>query len=538
MRRFVEHDHPRWPRGTGDKSGEFRDKTPDWASRVSEALPAGRYGSVATGITKECPFCGRQVKVVGSGRLSTHNKSKGVRCPGSGITVGEIPLADRTPGRTPLARIPAQRRPPSSGARKKAGRYGPPLPPEVTYGPPLTRVDAPAARSRMKAWQDQATGETGASHAARIAATRQNIQSWQASLKSARHDAKWQMAREEAGVGPGEYWRTQGVYPNRIPDEEADAADPQGRIQAALRGLHSQEETLAALEAFKHPRPFDPTNPLDYYGEQLHIESNDWHTYEVLDELEQRVPSAFHRVAAEYLSDQLRYNRSAGMYVSSGKILDLDDLRQKIKTPPRGWGSDATMATWGSVDGVVSGGAVLAVSYSSNTSHHKTSRARSLAVTGNMADRVGGSAGLHEFGHVLDAALGYKKNTYRPGSRPASKAASGQRRWRLIHGKVKRESRSLSPYFRQKDDAGPEEFWADAFFSWAAVPPTVTDVAGSGQTFTPAGRGRPITRQDEFISVQYGVSAETAMEISDYFTTLHKQVESGARRPTIELVGM
>lgn len=535
MRRFNEHEHPRWPKGTGDKAGEFRDKTPDWAVRVSEALPAGRYGSVATGITKECPFCGRQVKVVGSGRLSTHNKSKGVRCPGSGITAGHIPLTDRIPGQRRPPSGDTRRRPPSSGARKTAGRYGPPPPPDVNYGPPLGYLHHREARERMDRWRGQATGETSAARAAKIAATRQNIKSWQESLKSARQDAKWAMAREEAGVGPGEYWRTEGVYPNRIPDEEADAADPQGRIQAALRGLHGQEAALAELQATDHPRPFDPTNPLDYYGGQLHIENDDWHTYEVLDELEQRVPAVFHRVVAEYLSDQLRYDRSAGIYISSGKILDLDDLRRKITKPPRGW-SDATMATWDSVDGVVQNKAVLAVSYSSNTSSHKNSRARSLSVTGNMADRVGGSAGLHEFGHMLDAALGYKKNTYRPGSRPASMVASEQRRWRLIHGKVKRESRSLSPYFRQKGDAGPEEFWADAFFSWAAVPPTVTDVAGSGQTFTPAGRGRPVTRQDEFISVQYGLSMETAMEISDYFTTLHKQVESGTRLPTIELV--
>jgi len=540
-RRFVEHDHPRWPAEAPDsKGGEFRDKTPDiggggdWADRLSGRIgvqPAGRHGSVATGLRQTCPVCYRQVKVVGSGKLSTHNGHDGKRCPGSGMPATVKPPADIQ--RAPTRRTPGAKPPPAKKATRRAagGTLRPPPPPKVTPG----AWDAPvtgAAETRMANWRSrtmhrQADGSmyhpnTAATRAAEIQRLHHDIQAEEKYRQGRRNTAMWAAARTALGLRHWEF------LPPGAEKGYEDAGDSDPHVQVAeakLRALRNQLDY--AESAIKSDRPFDPTNPLAYYGSMLHIESNDWFAYGVLDQLEQRVPPAFHKAVAEWLAYQSRHNNSAGIWVgSTHSIRDLDNLKRQITKPPRGWGKKATMATWDDVDGVVSGSAVYAVVHTENSESHLRSRRGYRRVAGQPDELAVGDAGLHEFGHVLDAAMGFfnTNRAYRWDD------ASAQRKWRLIHGKVKRDSRTLSPYYRQKGDAGPEEFWADAFFTWASADPELDPIDRDVEY----PRRRTITKQDRLLAETYGTSLALAQEISDYFNGLHRDLVSGRRLPRIE----
>ena len=539
-RRFVESDHPRWPAETPDsKGGEFRDKTPDigggdWADRLSgrigvrEPQPAGRHGSVSTGLAEKCPVCGRQVKVVGAGKLSTHNNpDTGQRCTGSGRLALYRPPKDiqRAPTRTKL--------PPTKKTTRRAAASGlrPPPPPQVTPGRWDEQVTG-AAETRMANWRSrtmhrQADGSmyhpnTAATRIAQIQQLHDDIQTEQRNLEGRRNRAMYDAARTALGL---RHW--EALPPGAEKSYEA-AADRHPQVvasEAALRALQAQLDSAESM--LLHDRPFDPTNPLAYYGSMLHIESNDWFAYGVLDQLEQRVPPAFHRAVAEWLAFQGRHNNSAGIWVGSAQsIRDLDNLKRQITKPPRGWGKKATMATWDQVDGVVAGSAVYAVVHTDNSEAHLRSRRRYREMSNQPQELAVGDAGLHEFGHVLDAAMGFfnTNRAYRWDD------ASAQRKWRLIHGKVKRESRTLSPYYRQSGDAGPEEFWADAFFTWASADPDVDPI--DKDVVYP--RRRTVTQQDRLLAETYGTSLILAQEISDYFNTLHKDLVSGRRLPRIE----
>lgn len=514
-RRFVERDHPRWPRGSGDQSGEFRDKTPDvsdWADRLSsrigggDAAPAGRHGSVSTGITERCPICGRTVKVVGAGKLSTHNNPHtGARCTGSGVEALTKPPPDVQ--KAPGSRSPATVKPPTARKRKQTpGR--PPPPPDVKIGAPLdTLPEGGQAAERMDLWQFNTGRRTDARRQAEIHATRENVERWERDLQVHRNQARHLEARRQLGLNN---WQVIPIG-TRMEDYDADV-ESHAQVQYYRRGLEGQQEKLQQLLVQTPDAEFDPTDPLAYYGDQLRIESDDWHTYEVLDALEQQIPPVFHKAVAEYLADRTRYTPEAGIYVGSTQsILDLDDLKRKIHNPPRGWGKNATMATWEQVDGVVQASAIYAVVHTENADSHRRSRTSALRRAGlEDAIRPTGDASLHEFGHLLDAALGYRENPYR-----AVSDASEQRRWRLIHGEVKRTARWLSPYYRQKGNAGPQEFWADAFYTWAAVPPA---------------------HRTDYMSEQYGLQLVTARRVVDYFDRLEKEITTGKRLPSIELL--
>jgi len=544
-RRFVESDHPRWPAEAPDsKGGEFRDKTPDiggggdWADRLSgrigvrEPQPAGRHGSVSTGLTEKCPICGRQVKVVGAGKLSTHNNpDTGRRCTGSGRLALNRPPKDIQ--HAPTRRTPGAKPPPAKKTTRRAvGTLRPPPPPRVTPGAWDAQVTG-EAETRMANWRSrtmhrQADGSmyhpnTAATRAAEIQRLHDDIQQAERDLQGRRNTAVYNVARIDLGL---KHWE---VVPYGKEKDYADAADTDPHVLAAeakLRALRNQLDY--AEQAIESDRQFDPTNPLAYYGSMLHIESNDWFAYGVLDQLEQRVPPAFHRVVAEFLAYQTqRGNGSAGIWIGSTQgIRDLDNLKRQITKPPRGWGKKATMATWDQVDGVVSGSAVYAVVHTDNSESHLRSRRRSHQMAGIPQDLAVGDAGLHEFGHVLDAAMGFfnTNRAYRWDD------ASAQRKWRLIHGRIKRGSRRLSPYYRQKGDAGPEEFWADTFFTWASADPTPTT-----DPFYAGGRaGRAVTTRDLLMLETYGGQIEDVMSISDYFDGLHKDLVSGRRLPRIE----
>jgi hypothetical protein len=363
---------------------------------------------------------------------------------------------------------------------------------------------------------------TAATRAAEIQRLHHDIQQAEHDLQGRRNTAVYNAARIDLGL---KHWE---IIPYGKEKDYADAADADPQVLAAEARLQSLRNQLDYAElAIKHDRPFDPTNPLAYYGSMLHIESNDWFAYGVLDQLEQRVPPAFHKAVAEWLAFQSRHNNSAGIWVgSTHSIRDLDNLRRQITKPPRGWGKEATMATWDDVDGVVSGSAVYAVVHTDNSESHLRSRRRSHQMAGIPQDLAVGDAGLHEFGHVLDAAMGFfnTSRAYRWDD------ASAQRKWRLIHGRIKRGSRRLSPYYRQKGDAGPEEFWADTFFTWASADPIPTT-----DPFYAGGRaGRAVTTRDLLMLETYGGQIEDVMSISDYFDGLHRDLVGGRRLPRIE----
>lgn len=524
-RRWVERDHPRWPRGSGDQSGEFRDKAPDvgaWAHRLADSLDgpdaAGRHGSVATGLTQPCPVCGKTVKVVGAGKLSTHNyPGTSRRCTGSGQPATVKPPKDiqRAPtSRVPSARIPAKKTP-----KNLPGR--PPPPPQVAYGPPLQPVDPGRPRDRMAEWQQIRFAASDADRQAKIHAARKDIRDWERRYETSRMQVARQLAQEARGVPT---W--QHVY---IPADEAEQflMDAESHQDVALnrRRLAARELDLERLlgNTPLAGEEFNPQKPLHYYGDLLHIEDDSWHVYEALDELEQQVPPIFHKVVAEFMRDQQRSVPSSGLYIGSTQsVRDLDDLRRKITHPPKGdWAKGATMATWDEVDGVVSHDSILAVVHTPNAESHRRSRRTALDRAQLGGTRSTGSAMLHEFGHVLDHALGFYENRYRT----TTSDASEQRRFRLLYAEAKRRA-WLSPHFTQKGDAGAREFWADTFYTWAAVPDPVSASAH--------GAGRPTTR-DLYMAEHYRMPVPLAMKIVDYFDRLEKEVTTGKRLPAIEL---
>jgi len=244
-RRFVESDHPRWPAETPDsKGGEFRDKTPgigggDWADRLSgrigvrEPQPAGRHGSVSTGLAEKCPVCGRQVKVVGAGKLSTHNNpDTGQRCTGSGRLALYRPPKDiqRAPTRTKL--------PPTKKTTRRAAASGlrPPPPPQVTPGRWDEQVTG-AAETRMANWRSrtmhrQADGSmyhpnTAATRIAQIQQLHDDIQTEQRNLEGRRNRAMYDAARTALGL---RHWEALPPGAEKSYEAAADRQIGQGAV--------------------------------------------------------------------------------------------------------------------------------------------------------------------------------------------------------------------------------------------------------------------------------------------------------------------
>jgi hypothetical protein len=259
---------------------------------------------------------------------------------------------------------------------------------------------------------------------------------------------------------------------------------------------------------------FDPARPLAVYGDMLHAD-NSWLSYVALDSLEQRVPPAYHQAMAQYLADN-----GGGIWLGVAKLPDQDNLGNLRGEKPRGWHKGAT---WDDVDGVVSDGKKMAVSYTSNTrsSNLKSQRVRGLL---DLPDELyDPSATMHEFGHLADHALGQK------GKFSFQEPASSQRLWRLVHGRVKKYGGSgLNPYFRQGGDAGPEELWADAFGTYHRYDPDPLDdfdVKFAG--------GYGYTKRTKAIAHTYDVTWDVAHEIETYFERHLKDVETGRRRPAM-----
>lgn len=474
MRRFVEHDHPRWPRGTGDKAGEFRDKTPDWADRVSTSLPIAGGGSVPTGLESRCPVCGRNLKVVGNGKLSTHNRPRnqgGGRCAGSGQPV--------TPDQTHqeyTTRIPRQRSP-----RRTPDSTRPPASPPHPDGKPQDPVRPidQGAHQRMAVWRDQA-------HAVNARWARHQAELYKLEAQAKKQQEKADQLQIHLDRGYQFY-------------TQHDRA----RAEEHLSTTRSQIELRRRMQA-ENPE-FDPSNPLAYYGDMLHIEDDSIHTYVALDALEQHYPPILHRIAAEYLGG----TNDGGIWIGAKPLPELDDMRRRLagSKPGGDWKGDTR--GWAAPDGVVSSGRHVAVGYSANTESHRVTRRQQYG-----RPDVDASAASHEFGHLLDRAIGYAEHgRYR-------KEASEQRLFRLIYGRVKRDAGNrLQPHFRQRGDAGPSEVWAEGLEIWGN--------GGTQQTSAP-GYGH-LTRR-EFAAIQkFRIEASTAKDLMAYYDRLFGELESGRR---------
>lgn len=271
-------------------------------------------------------------------------------------------------------------------------------------------------------------------------------------------------------------------------------------------------------------------------------------TYQALDTLEQAIPPLFHEIVAAHLADSRV--QAAGIYVTGTRtLLDLDSLGLALTGQPRGWGKDGK---WVDVSGVVHGAAVAGVANTANSNPERYKRTFSVdeptaiqqgnPMAGQQPDP---SAMAHEFGHLLDWAIG---------SQRSSDSASTERLWRLVHGKVVREGGAfLSPYFKQKGDAGPQELWADAMAIWARGsddPVLYVERAAPGLGGTPMlwptgkpsktpGRAdlRTVTWRVQNLARQYDIPYGVAFEINDYFERLHKELKSGKRKTRLQRQG-
>lgn len=505
VRDWVERDHPRWPAESPDgKGGEFREKhggggRGDWADRVSASLPIAGGGSVATGLEAECPVCHREVKVVGNGKLSTHNRpvARNVwsvsggrsrrateRCPGSGRAVesGDTHQEYTT-------RIPRQRR----GTRTPDPTRPPPRP-QVEMGRPKESVAASgetAAILRMSQWMTQ-TGRQGplaqnprAAHEAELQSLQKKLQGAQTDARTARRNYEFHMDRH----GREGQWSYD------------DVLKLEGMVRTYESQIRQRQEMVDRYPAF------DPANPLAYYGHMLQLEDDTWHTYAALDALEQNYPPLLHKIAAEYLASTLR----GGIWIGAKPVPELDDMRRNLRgsKPGGDWKNDPR--GWAAVDGVFSDGKYMIVGHTDNTESHRETRRRLYGQT-----QVDASAASHEFGHLLDRAIGYANNgRYR-------EDASEQRLFRLIYGRIKREGGSaLQPHFRQSGDAGPSEVWAEGLEIW-----------GNGGT-DPSPHHRGLTRREWAALQKFRIDTSTARDLMRYYDRLFAELESGKRLPVL-----
>lgn len=532
--------HPRWPsKAPAGKGGQFREQH-DWATRAGD-LPIAGGGSIATGKVEQCDKCGRTVRVVGNGRLSTHNAEKGRRCEGSGAAAG-------AGGGGTLRQT-------RSRARSK-------VPPSVKRQPPTVAIpldlgqtvtDSQAQR-RLADWRQDARSPGRAPRPTRtvrdreIEHVKQNLAYTRRNLESNR---KYEKARLEHDM------RAEGYNPDSPRDRENWGYDDElkRRLRMDLRSVEHQENMLEALQAggsldsywarfgvrtdaaeldapdshsvqhFGAAQQFDPERPLAVYGDMLHFDDT-WLSYVALDSLERRVPPEYHAAMAEYLAEM-----GGGMWFSGSQTIpSLDSLHRLRGQQPRGW---EVGKTWDDVDGVVSGGSTLAVTNTANTRSHRYSRQSSRSSAGLPSEGVDPSATLHEFGHLVDAALGKRLSG-------GYERASQQRGWRMLYNEVAAEAGAgLNPYFRQHKkgskkldvESSSEELWADVFGTWVSV-----DEGSAGGTFTyfdgkKPGVAKPLTGRIRLIAATYDVPYSTAYRLNEYFKLHAKEVRLGKRRP-------
>ena len=328
-RRFVEQDHPRWPKGTGDKAGEFRDKTGEgWAEAISDALPIAGGGSVKTGLTCQCSDCGRIVKVVGSGKRSTHNRSKGERCPGSGQPVDTAIAGGET---TKVGTMRAVKTSTRATARSKR-KAKPPRP--VVGIPQDLRVPVTLptgggsgtaqrqAIERMEAWRqearmygsrrgkgrtlrDQELEDAQSMWASAVLGDTRDLEAAKSQVRADMYNAGYDPDdaehRDEYGWTvslknrlPWAYGKKAAMLKERIDDLKAGRGQ-EGELNWPSYSVSELDQELPYGRTVYEPAvEFDESRPLAVYGDMLHFDQS-WLSYVALDSLEQNIPPEFHR---------------------------------------------------------------------------------------------------------------------------------------------------------------------------------------------------------------------------------------------------
>lgn len=172
---------------------------------------------------------------------------------------------------------------------------------------------------------------------------------------------------------------------------------------------------------------FNPDNPLEFYGDRVHVHVRNRTTAEHLADMAKFSPGA-HRVLRDYFADR----DGAGAYFGDAAVPELDDMGHLRGVRPRGWPEGST---WDDVGGAHSGGTrVLAVGDT------------------NKSGSVAGTA-LHEGSHALDEALG---------------GASSSPEFRALVDTYERLDPLMSPYFTQRGNATgyTSETFAEGMGAW------------------------------------------------------------------------
>ena len=183
--------------------------------------------------------------------------------------------------------------------------------------------------------------------------------------------------------------------------------------------------------------------------------------------------------------------RASGVRVQlkAGNVTDFPGLEIYKGMVPRGW--EGTGKGWEDVPGLF---------------HVESQRVIAGGVEGVVGHGTK-SLVLHEYGHGVDAAYGVLRGV--PGvGHWNRKLLSGHPEWRAIHADVED---LLKPYYRQADEAGPEELFAEGFSRW-----TQDGKEGLMDLFTSRdGYGRELLRvqravdaADEFFTRQLAAAAE------------------------------
>lgn len=226
----------------------------------------------------------------------------------------------------------------------------------------------------------------------------------------------------------------------------------------------------------------DPARPLAVYGDLLNIQDEDQGTYRHLADLA-LMPAELHAIVAAHMHQgRTRWvnpelGKSAGIWLGSRPINELDHSQDLTNVHPRGWAEDKT---WSHVDGVYRSGGTLVVGVSESSQRRGEH----------------GQPALHEFGHALDDAAG---DLLRAKDPAASRDASEDPAWVAVWRQTIDAAPDISPYFRQPEPAGSQEMWAEAFGEWARARAKArrssfyTEATDGGRTYL-ASRGEMAMR--------------------------------------------
>lgn len=234
------------------------------------------------------------------------------------------------------------------------------------------------------------------------------------------------------------------LYHPRLWLEHTRQPDPNPDTEAYLNQPGS---SAAVLDG-----ELDRERPLAVYGDLLNIQDNDQATFRHLADLE-LVPAELHAiVAGAMFHERHRWSnpeigRAAGIWVGSRPVPELNHSEDLATVRPRGWDENKT---WAHVDGAYRQGSRTIIVGVSPASSHRGEH---------------GQPALHEFGHALDHAV---SDVLRRDDPNFPSEASRDPAWLKIWRQTVEAAPNINPYFRQmENDAGAEEFWAEAFAEWS-----------------------------------------------------------------------